>query len=268
MLAIVVKLLPLGIAVALGQFLFQGPVVLLKQDGISLSQIGNFSLAIQLFIVFLSIFSSLKTAALPALSRHAIQSPNKVRDFSRYSIILAVVFGCLSSLVVSQYAEPVIVWLFTEKFRLAGQTLSLLIWALTPAIIHNMLNSTQAALEHNKSILVINAVGAIVLVLGMYELTEMKALAGAAYAVIVGFTGAALTSIIYLVYKGIMGIYRGLLLPTMVVASTIGIVLLLSPYTQGHFVLLFSAIWMAALTWGLLLKVSERKLILAKLIRC
>jgi O-antigen/teichoic acid export membrane protein len=267
MLGLVVKLLPLGLAVALGQFLFQGPVVLLKQEGISLIQIGNFSLAIQLFIVSLSIFSSLKTAALPALSRHAIQSPNKLRDFSRYSIILAVVFGCLSSLVVSQYAEPVVVWLFTENFRLAGQTISLLIWALIPAIIHNMLNSTQAALEHNKSILMINAIGAILLVLGMYEFTEMNVLAGAAYAVIAGFTGAALTSIIYLVYKGIMDIYRGLLLPSIVIVSTIGVVLLFKPYIQAHFAMLISAIWLVIITWTLLLKFYERKAILAKVMK-
>jgi len=267
MLAIVVKLLPLGIAVALGQFLFQGPVVLLKQEGISLTQIGNFSLAIQLFMVFLTVFSSLKTAALPALSRHAIQSPDKLRDFSRYSIILAVVFGCLCSLVVSQYAEPVIVWVFTEKFLLAGQTISLLIWALIPAIIHNMLNSTQAALEHNKSILIINAIGAILLVLGMYEHTEVNGLAGASYAVIVGFTGAALTSIIYLIYKGIMDFYRGLLLPSIVVVSTIAMVLLLKLYMQAHFAILISTIWMAVLTWRLLLGVTEREAVLVKLKR-
>jgi O-antigen/teichoic acid export membrane protein len=267
MFSLVVKLLPLGIAVALGQFLFQGPVVLLKQEGISFTQIGNFSLAVQLFMVFLTVFSSLKTAALPALSRHAIQSPNKLQDFSQYSIVLAVVFGCLSSLVVSQYAEPVIIWLFTEKFRLAGQTISLLIWALIPAIIHNMLNSTQAALEHNKSILAINAFGAIVLVLGMYELTEMKALAGAAYAVIAGFTGAALTSIIYLVYKGIIDIYRGLLLPSIVLVSTIGMVLLLKPYMQAHFAIFISAIWMAVLTWHLLLGVTGKEAILEKIKR-
>jgi PST family polysaccharide transporter len=267
MLGLVVKLLPLGIAVALGQFLFQGPVVLLTQEGISFTQIGNFSLAIQLFMVFLTVFSSLKTAALPALSRHAIQSPNKLQDFSQYSIVLAVVFGCLSSLVVSQYAEPVIIWLFTEKFRLAGQTISLLIWALIPAIIHNMLNSTQAALEHNKSILIINAIGAILLVLGMSKLTEMNALAWAAYAVIAGFTGAALTSMIYLIYKGIMDFYRGLLLPSIVLTSTIGMALLLKPYMQAHFAILLSTIWMIIITWTLLLKLYERKAILAKVMK-
>jgi PST family polysaccharide transporter len=267
MLGLVVNLLPLGIAVALGQFLFQGPVVLLTQEGISFTQIGNFSLAIQLFMVFLTVFSSLKTAALPALSRHAIQSPNKLQDFSQYSIVLAVVFGCLSSLVVSQYAEPVIIWLFTEKFRLAGQTISLLIWALIPAIIHNMLNSTQAALEHNKSILIINAIGAILLVLGMSKLTEMNALAWAAYAVIAGFTGAALTSMIYLIYKGIMDFYRGLLLPSIVLTSTIGMALLLKPYMQAHFAILLSTIWMIIITWTLLLKLYERKAILAKVMK-
>lgn len=267
MLRIVLKLLPLGIAVALGQFLFQGPVVLLKQEGISLTQIGNFSLAIQLFMVFLSIFSSLKTAALPALSRNALHSPHKLQEFSRYSMILAVVFGCLCALTVSQFAQPVIIWVFTEKFRMAGEIISVMIWALIPAIVHNMLNSTQAALEHNKSILMINAAGAIILVVAMFRLTEMRALEGAAYAVILGFAGAGLTSVLYLISKGVMEVKSGLIMPAIVIGAVGSIDQLLIHYTNGFVTFIIGSLMTLVLTWGLLLNVNERRSILNTLKR-
>lgn len=267
MLAIVIKLLPLGIAVALGQFLFQGPVVLLKQEGITLSQIGNFSLAIQLFVVFLSIFASVKTAALPALSRNALHSRHKLKDYSRYSIVLAVVFGCLCAIVGSYLAEPLIVLLFTEKFTMAGQAFSILIWALIPAIIHNMLNSTQAALEHNKSVLMINASGALLLVVGMVYFTQFNVVEGAAYAVIAGFTGAALTSMLYLLSKKMLNWGSGLVFPALIIVSIISLTHILEGHIDELVVVLLNAALTLILSWTLLLHSKERAAIMNKVFK-
>ncbi len=267
MLAIVWKLLPLGIAVALGQFLYQGPVVMLKQEGITLAQIGNFSLAIQLFVVFLSIFSSIRTAALPALSRSALNSPQKLKDYSRYSIILGVVFGCIAALVVSGFAQPVIVLLFTDKFATAGEALSVLMWALVPAIVHNMLNSTQAALEHNKSVFMINSVGAIALVASIVYFTQYEVIQGAAVAVILGFSGAALTSMVYLTFKGVLDISRGIILPISITSLVFLSSRYLNTMLNPFWVILIGSLLTVALAFILLVTHSEKGALFNKIFK-
>ncbi|TRY30823.1 oligosaccharide flippase family protein [Aliiglaciecola sp. M165] len=267
MLALVVKLLPLGIAVALGQFLFQGPVVLLKQEGITLSQIGNFSLAIQLFVVLLSIFSSIRAAALPALSRNAKSSFSKLQSYSHYSIVIGVVFGCSCALLASQLAEPIIVWLFTEKFRLAGNVMAILVWALIPAIIHNMLNSSQAALEHNKSILLINVLGASTLIVGMFYWLDAQFVEGAAYTVIAGFGTAALASALYLVKKKVLRALPSVIWPALITLLTFTLNDILNDHVVTFAALFISISVMLILSWWLLVDAQVRKLILERVVK-
>jgi O-antigen/teichoic acid export membrane protein len=222
MLSTVSKLFPLAIAVAAGQFLFYGPIVQAKGLFATSDQLGNFSLLMQLFIVLLTIFSSVSNAALPALSRSADNNQNNLKLFSRIALYVACVFGVFAYIAASLIGQPLIVFTFSSKFLLAGENLALIMLVLIPGIIVNLLNSVQISLGHNKRVLVCNISGALMLVLSMPYCIQHYDFQGAPISLCLSFSFSALIGVSFLSAERIIAFKDAVIIPIMVAVTFIG----------------------------------------------
>ncbi|WJG10460.1 oligosaccharide flippase family protein [Aliiglaciecola sp. LCG003] len=215
MISTVVGLFPLAIAVFAGQFLFYGPIVLVKRSFSSASDLGNFSLLIQLFIVIIALFSSITSAALPALSRSASSNRNNLNLFSRIAIYVSCIFGIFLYIASSLFGEKLLVLAFGHKFILAGHYLALMMLVLIPATLTNLLNSVQISLEHNVKVLITNLLGAATLVLSLPWFVAQYGLAGAIFSLQAAFLVSASIGVIFLTRELVISIKDALVVPAM-----------------------------------------------------
>lgn len=218
MIRIVISLSPLGAAVVAGQFLFHGPVVVVKEYVDTPEQLGSFSLCMQIFIVVLSAFASIKNAALPALSRSASKDKQDLKKFSRISIHIALLFGISISQIAITYGNSVLLFVFSEKFAEAGQHVGLILFALVPGIMINLLNSAQVSMGNNILVLVTNGLGAATLIIGTPFLFAWLGMQGAVLALIASFSVSAITGLILLLNAKIIVLKDALFGPALLLS--------------------------------------------------
>ncbi|WP_342804792.1 oligosaccharide flippase family protein [Alteromonas sp. M12] len=216
MITTVIKLFPLAIAVAAGQFLFHGPVVQAKNLFTTTEHLGNFSLLMQLFIVLLTIFSSVSNAALPALSRSAENNKNNLKLYSRIALYVASVFGLFAYIGASLIGQQLIVFVFSDKFILASENFAFIMLMLIPAIIVNLLNSVQVSLGHNVRVLVCNISGALMLVLSMPYCIQHFGFQGAPVSLFMSFSFSASIGVLFLLAERIVTFRDAIAIPILI----------------------------------------------------
>ncbi|MBU2877828.1 oligosaccharide flippase family protein [Aliiglaciecola lipolytica] len=265
MITTVIKLLPLAVAVVAGQFLFHGSVVQAKNLFTTSEQLGNFSLLMQLFIVLLTIFSSVSNAALPALSRSAENNQNNLKLYSRIALYVASVFGIFAYIAASLIGQQLIVFIFTEKFMLASESFAFIMLTLIPAIIVNLLNSVQISLGHNIRVLVCNTSGALLLVSSMPYCIQHFGFQGAPISLCLSFSFSASIGVLFLLRERIIAIRDAVAVPILI-ATLFTITEWLSSIFDGENISLLVGGGLVILAlWYVALQKQERVLFKSKI---
>lgn len=266
MMETVIKLFPLAIAVAAGQFLFYGPVVHAKGLLATSEQLGNFSLLMQLFIVLLTIFSSVSNAALPALSRSADNNHNNLKLYSRIALYVACIFGVFAYIAASLIGQTLIVFTFSSKFLLAGENLALIMLVLIPAIIVNLLNSVQISLGHNNRVLVCNMSGALMLVLSMPYCIQHYDFDGAPISLCLSFSFSALVGVSFLLAERIIAFKDAVTVPILVAFTFTGTLWLSDVFAFEKTGLVIGGVLVLIVLWYGALQKQERILFKTKFV--
>lgn len=120
--------IPLGISAILTSWLFQGPVVLLRQVAQEPDAIGQFGLAMQTLMILVALAWSLAAASLPVLSRSVARVDGKDRAFVNALGRLGWLGSAALGLIGFVFGPPVITFVFGAEYRPAGEILG---WALT-----------------------------------------------------------------------------------------------------------------------------------------
>ncbi len=189
--SMVYSVLPLALASPFSQFLLQGPILLLKSFGGSLTMVGNLALSMQGFVILNLLFSSVGTAVVPVLSRANKKDERNIEVYTRHAIKITVVLGVCTALVGAIFAKNIILFIFPEGFELAANYIGILLLALVPAIGKNLLRSVLITRKKFKTILFADTVGVLALFLCCYYMIQDLQYLGIIIAILAGYSSSA-----------------------------------------------------------------------------
>jgi O-antigen/teichoic acid export membrane protein len=264
MAATVSKLSPLAVAIVAGQYMFFGPIVQSRELLNSSEQHSNFSLLIQLFVVCLSIFSSIASAALPALSRSVSYNRDSLNLFSRITIYSA----CMSGIFIFIFSELIGAYLlrfaFSSQFSLASEYLSLMMLVLIPAVITSLLNSVQISLENNFRVFFTNTLAAGVLIVSMPIFIGIYDFKGAIYSLLAAFSCSAFVSSFFLLKESIINIRETFFVPFLILSGTSAVIFYGKYVGYMNFSLILGAVYSVTILWLLGLSKKDKESIIMK----
>ncbi|GAA6184340.1 oligosaccharide flippase family protein [Aliiglaciecola sp. NS0011-25] len=267
MISTVTRLFPLAIAVAAGQFLFYGPVVLAKESFSSAVSLGNFSVLIQLFIVVIAVFSSVTNAALPALSRSASNNRSNLSLFCRIAIYSACMCGLLLYVASSIFGSNLLVMIFGQKFLVAGEYLALMMLVLIPATATNLLNSVQISLEHNVKVLITNLFGVATLIFSLPWFVSEFEFSGALYSLLAAFSVSAIIGITFLTREFIISIKDAFIMPALLLGGFALFNMVGESINHENIAMSLGFLISLIVLWFVGINVKERKIVKLKLFK-
>jgi len=122
----------LGVSSFLLVWFLQGPLLLARQASISLFELGQLALLLQVFTILSAIPQMFTTAALPLLSTPEMQASKQDRSVVLVSLKLSWIVGMLIGILGWGFGEWIVYVIFGSDFILAGKNLGLVLFLLIP----------------------------------------------------------------------------------------------------------------------------------------
>ncbi len=191
----VLQLASLYWLVLLSGWIQQGPVVLFRHTVEDQLQLGQFALAMQLYILACAVPQAVVRASLPALSRSVGRGDERDMLFMNAMIHLAIIAGAVGGMVGAVVGPWLVPALFGEEFAQTGRLLGKVLWLLTPLTIY--VAGTKVFIAHGfyKHALVISVIGGFFLMLCVPLFTAYLGVSGA----IVGIAAALGVAVVFLI---------------------------------------------------------------------
>jgi O-antigen/teichoic acid export membrane protein len=193
--SMVKKVLALAIASPLNQFMFFGPIILMKFYGASLTSVANMAIAIQAFMIFNGWMSTLGFASIPVLSRNIDKNPNNITRFAYTVIRIAVLAGSSIAILGLTFFETIILILFPTGFEAGAANVGLLLICIVPSTLKTLLRSILISKQKNKSVLITDLMTVSTLIVLMGWLLPQYGVLGATIAIFVSFSVGALSTL-------------------------------------------------------------------------
>ncbi|MFT5709128.1 MAG: O-antigen/teichoic acid export membrane protein [Oceanospirillaceae bacterium] len=207
------KVLPLAIASPLVQFMFFGPLILMKFYGASMASVANMAIAIQAFMIFNVLMLTLGTASIPVLSRNIDKNPNNITRFAYTVIRIAVLAGSSIAILGLTFFESIILILFQTGFEEAAANVGLLLICIVPSTFKTLLRPILISKQKNKSVLITDLMTISTLIVLMGWLLPQYGILGAIIAIFVSYSVAALSTLAFLYHLKIVKFRTHILYP-------------------------------------------------------
>jgi O-antigen/teichoic acid export membrane protein len=123
---------PSGLGVVLFTWLLQGPIILFRYTAGTGNSLGQFTLAMQAFIILCNLPLAVGTAALPVLSRAVARHDGKDLLFVEIMLRASFILGAGASLVVIGAGPWLVDAILGARYGEAGHLLGLVMWLLIP----------------------------------------------------------------------------------------------------------------------------------------
>ncbi len=175
----VMQLASLYWLVLLSGWIQQGPVVLFRHAVEDQGQLGQFALAMQLYILACAVPQAVVRASLPALSRSVGRRDEKEKLFMNAMIHLAIFAGAVGGMTGTAIGPWLIPAVFGMDFTQTGKLLGPVLCLLTPLTVY--VAGTKVFIAHGfyKNALVVSVIGGIILMLFVPLFTGFLGVSGA-----------------------------------------------------------------------------------------
>jgi O-antigen/teichoic acid export membrane protein len=207
------KVLPLAIASPLVQFMFFGPLILMKFYGASMASVANMAIAIQAFMIFNVLMLTLGSASIPVLSRNIDKNPNNITRFAYTVIRIAVLAGSSIAILGLTFFESIILILFPTGFEEAAANVGLLLICIVPSTFKTLLRPILISKQKNKSVLITDLMTISTLIVLMGWLLPQYGILGAIIAIFVSYSVGALSTLAFLYQLNIVKFRTHILYP-------------------------------------------------------
>ena len=115
----------LGLAASLGAWMMAGPLVLLRQADIDLTNLGQIAFALQITALLVASSQPFLTVALPVLSKSKSAGDKRVAHYGRLTLLVAMAFGLVGAFIADKVGTPVLTFVAGADFAVAGQLMGL-----------------------------------------------------------------------------------------------------------------------------------------------
>ena len=192
---------PIAIAALMAGWLMQGPLVLYRhQPGVTEAALGQLALPLQIVMVLSTIPWSIGMAALPILARSVERGDQKDILFLETMTRIAILGGGIAGVVGLAFAEPLISWVFGQRYAEGGKLLGSALWLIIPLTIGTVASQSLLARGHRWSLVVGSLVGVLLLIMLTPPLVQYLDAIGALLAAGAGLTSWAL--VLYSLHRG------------------------------------------------------------------
>jgi len=123
---------PIAAGLMLMNWLQQGPVVLYRHMSVHEASLGQFALAMQVFMILCYLPVAMGTAAFPVLSRAVARQDGKDIQFAETMVRAGLILGSVAGLVGISIGPRLIEVIFGPRFSEAGHVAGLAVWLLIP----------------------------------------------------------------------------------------------------------------------------------------
>ncbi|MCB1787857.1 MAG: oligosaccharide flippase family protein [Gammaproteobacteria bacterium] len=179
--------MPFVISALVGAWLVQGALVLLRHGGGDPAGLGQFALALQVFVLLGSVVAELAFAAIPVLSRSEDRQDGKTQHFLDATFRIAWFMSTALTVGAVALGRPVVSALFGESYL---PSVPLIVWASALVgifFLGNGLRSMLVARGGYYRIVWANVAGAAAFTALYFPLSEVMALHGVFLALCVGY---------------------------------------------------------------------------------
>lgn len=167
-------------------------IVYFKTDTIMLSfmvgdrAVGIYNAAHNLIdgLIFL-VPGPLSMALYPLMSRHAINSREKLRKVYIYGFFASLLLGLAGALFVLSFRERIILLVYGDEYTEAGKVLTVLVWTFLVICVSNISSTLLNAVNKQRIVTIGTAIGASLNVVFNYLLIPKYSYVGAAYATLI-----------------------------------------------------------------------------------
>lgn len=168
--------LPIAMTSAAINWVLQGPVVIFKGIGNTDHYLGQLALIMQAFFLLISIPASVGRAAMPMLSRSAIQTDQQDRLYLEVSLRAIILAGGLIALFMMAFGKEIVALVFGDEYLVAGESLWVAMWLILP--FSAAWNANQLLIAHNQrgDALLSAILGAVIMTLLLILLVPQGAL--------------------------------------------------------------------------------------------
>jgi O-antigen/teichoic acid export membrane protein len=239
------KVLPLAVASPLNQFMFYGPLILMKFYGASLSDVANMAIALQAFMIFNGWIATLSYSSIPVLSRNIDKSPHNITRFAYVVIRTAVLAGSAIAILGLSTFETILLWLFPTGFENGAANVGLLLICIVPSTFKTLLRPILVSKQKNKSVLITDLMTIATLVVSMAWLLPNYALLGVAISIFLSYSVGACCTLAILFHLNHVKFSQHILIPifvfTLVIATFFTSVIIVNDFVAGTLSLIILA---------------------------
>ena len=195
---LVFKALPMGASIVLNAIVVPLVIISYKSFGANNSEIANFSIDMQAFVILLAVFAAIAQASGPALRRSMLTGNDKLITYAVYFFRLSVAYGFFAVIAAELIGEIFINAVLGKGYALAGQYLDILMYALIPSGIITASLTVFNVLGKFYLGLIVNAIGVIVTTLMLYVFLTKGDYQSALLAMLFGYVVASIFAVVML----------------------------------------------------------------------
>ncbi len=212
---------PLGIALLLMAFPYQGPLIFFRHLSHHEELLGQFALAMQVFFMLSHIPYALGNVSLPVLSRVQARNDGKDRIFVETVLRFSLLFGTCLALLGTALGPWLTLQIFGIRYTQAGFLIGPVLWLMIPWSVSHAFVRVLIARRQDRQVMFSALIGAVLFSMITLGLVLRYQTIGAILSAGVGMVLTTLLLMFYLLSQMDMDLRSSLIKPGLTAISSV-----------------------------------------------